>query len=25
VGTTLGQVTAIMPGRFPRIGYQFKF
>jgi hypothetical protein len=25
VGTTLGQVTAIMPGRFPRIGYQFKW
>ena len=25
VGTSLGQVTAIMPGRFPRIGYQFKW
>ena len=25
VGNTLGQVTAIMPGRFPRIAYQFKF
>ncbi len=25
VGNTLGQVTAIMPGRFPRIGYQFKW
>jgi hypothetical protein len=25
VGANLGQVTAIMPGRFPRIGYQFKF
>jgi hypothetical protein len=25
VGTSLGQVTAILPGRFPRIGYQFKF
>jgi hypothetical protein len=25
VGTSLGQVTAIMPGRFPRIAYQFKF
>jgi len=25
VGTSLGQVTAIMPGRFPRLGYQFKW
>jgi hypothetical protein len=25
VGNSLGQVTAIMPGRFPRIGYQFKW
>jgi hypothetical protein len=25
VGTSLGQVTAIMPGRFPRLAYQFKF
>jgi hypothetical protein len=25
IGASLGQVTAIMPGRFPRIGYQFKF
>jgi hypothetical protein len=25
VGNSLGQVTAIMPGRFPRIAYQFKF
>jgi hypothetical protein len=25
VGSSLGQVTAIMPGRFPRIAYQFKF
>jgi hypothetical protein len=25
VGTSLGQVTAILPGRFPRIAYQFKF
>jgi hypothetical protein len=25
VGTSLGQVTAIMPGRFPRIAYQFKW
>ncbi|MCM3878863.1 MAG: TonB-dependent receptor [Vicinamibacterales bacterium] len=25
VGASLGQVTAILPGRFPRIGYQFKF
>jgi hypothetical protein len=25
VGNSLGQVTAILPGRFPRIGYQFKF
>jgi hypothetical protein len=25
VGASLGQVTAIMPGRFPRIAYQFKF
>jgi hypothetical protein len=25
VGTTLGQVTAIMPGRFPRLAYQFKW
>jgi hypothetical protein len=25
VGNTLGQVTAIMPGRFPRIAYQFKW
>jgi hypothetical protein len=25
VGTSLGQVTAIMPGRFPRVAYQFKW
>jgi hypothetical protein len=25
VGTSLGQVTAILPGRFPRIAYQFKW
>jgi hypothetical protein len=25
VGTSLGQVTAIMPGRFPRLAYQFKW
>lgn len=25
VGTSLGQVTAIMPGRFPRLVYQFKW
>jgi hypothetical protein len=25
VGTSLGQVTRILPGRFPRIAYQFKF
>jgi hypothetical protein len=25
VGISLGQVTAIMPGRFPRIAYQFKW
>jgi hypothetical protein len=25
VGTNLGQVTAIMPGRFPRVAYQFKW
>jgi hypothetical protein len=25
VGNSLGQVTAIMPGRFPRLAYQFKF
>jgi hypothetical protein len=25
VGSSLGQVTAILPGRFPRIAYQFKF
>jgi hypothetical protein len=25
VGNSLGQVTAIMPGRFPRLGYQFKW
>ena len=25
VGTSLGQVTAILPGRFPRLTYQFKF
>ena len=25
VGNSLGQVTAIMPGRFPRIAYQFKW
>jgi hypothetical protein len=25
VGANLGQVTAIMPGRFPRIAYQFKW
>jgi hypothetical protein len=25
VGANLGQVTAIMPGRFPRVAYQFKF
>ena len=25
VGSTLGQVTAVMPGRFPRLAYQFKF
>ena len=25
VGNSLGQVTAIMPGRFPRLAYQFKW
>ena len=25
VGTSLGQVTAIIPGRFPRLAYQFKW
>jgi hypothetical protein len=25
VGSSLGQATAILPGRFPRIAYQFKF
>jgi hypothetical protein len=25
VGTSLGQVTAILPGRFPRLAYQFKW
>jgi hypothetical protein len=25
VGGSLGQVTAIMPGRFPRVAYQFKW
>ena len=25
VGANLGQVTAIMPGRFPRLAYQFKW
>jgi hypothetical protein len=25
VGANLGQVTAIMPGRFPRVAYQFKW
>ncbi len=25
VGASLGQVTAIMPGRFPRLAYQFKW
>jgi Carboxypeptidase regulatory-like domain len=25
VGTSLGQVTAILPGRFPRVAYQFKW
>jgi hypothetical protein len=25
VGASLGQVTAIMPGRFPRVAYQFKW
>jgi hypothetical protein len=25
IGTSLGQVTAILPGRFPRIAYQFKW
>ena len=25
VGTSLGQVTSIMPGRFPRLAYQFKW
>ena len=25
IGTSLGQVTAIMPGRFPRLAYQFKW
>jgi hypothetical protein len=25
VGGSLGQVTAILPGRFPRVAYQFRF
>jgi hypothetical protein len=25
IGASLGQVTAIMPGRFPRLAYQFKW
>jgi hypothetical protein len=25
VGTSLGHVTAILPGRFPRVAYQFKW
>jgi hypothetical protein len=25
VGSSLGQVTAILPGRFPRVAYQFRF
>jgi hypothetical protein len=25
VGTSLGQVTSIMPGRFPRLAYQFRW
>jgi len=25
VGTSLGQVTALIPGRFPRLAYQFKW